>query len=366
MPQKRILCINSGGRGSLDDLRVRRLASFLRDAEITFFDIDKGSRGKSGGDLWRLIGSHPWDLIYQEGTGITGGVAAIRAARVKGARYVVSVGDPVSNFFRVTRGAFYAAPFSLYEQQLYRASAGVVGWTPYLVGRALTLGAPRAVTIEGAVDTQIFREFTAVEKRAARDRFGLAHDHVVCGIVGSLIWVGRQQYCYGLDLIETLKRVTRGDISLLIVGDGDGRARLETLVPPALRDRVRFTGRLSPDDVVAAMNAMDIGFITQTLDDLGSFRLTTKMPEYLACGLPIAMSPTPGYYDYIGAAAGWALPPFHPASAPFHEGCARWLDGLDRDEIVSKSASCRQIACERFAYEVLGVRFAQFVQALLD
>ena len=93
----------------------------------------------------------------------------------------------------------------------------------------------------------------------------------------------------------------------LIVGDGDGRAELEHRVPPEWRVWGVFTGRVAEHEVVDALNAMVIGFITQTLDALG---ITTKLPEYLATGLPVAMSPIPGHYDYVGS-AGWSLPP-HP------------------------------------------------------
>ena len=125
-----------------------------------------------------------------------------------------------------------------------------------------------------------------------------------------------------------------------------------------------FTGRLEEDEVVGAMNAADIGFVTQSLDGLGNYRLTTKLPEYLACGLPVAMSPIPGFYDYVRE-AGWALPPFHPASADFHAGCASWLDGLTREEIATRSVHARPLAEARFDDERLSARFCAFVEDLL-
>jgi hypothetical protein len=112
------------------------------------------------------------------------------------------------------------------------------------------------------------------------------------------------------------------------------------------------------------MNAMDIGFISQTLDSLGSFRLTTKLPEYLACGLPVAMSPVPGFYDYA-TAAGWALPAHHPGSQKFHKQCAEWLDQLTWVDVASKAAEARNIACQRFDYTHLAQRFSVFIDALL-
>src|SRR5205823_6299539 len=106
-----------------------------------------------------------------------------------------------------------------------------------------------------------------------RKRFGLDPTHIVCGMVGRLNWTRRSRYCYGLELAEAIKRVQRPDLSVLIVGDGSGRAVLEAAIPANLRSRVVFTGRLPSNEVAAAMNAMDIGFVTQTLDGLGSYRL---------------------------------------------------------------------------------------------
>ena len=360
---KQILCLVAAGGGGLDELRARQLGGAL-NGEVLYFFVDRSlSRQAATRQVNDAVRSRPWDLVYQEGTGIAAGLGLIRAARGQKRHCLVSVGDPVSGFFQVTKGPVHGRFFDIYERLLYRSCTGVVGWTPYLTGRALQMGARRAATVEGGADLDVFTPASPAESLAARQRFKLTPDHLVLGVVGSLRWTARQSYCYGLELVATLKRVTRPDISVLIVGDGDGRAQLERLVPDTLRSRVVFTGRLPQADVVQAMQAMDIGFITQTLDALGSYRLTTKLPEYLACGLPVAMSPIPGFYDYA-APAGWALPPFHPASAEFHAGCAAWLDGLDRREVSLKAALARPIACGRFDYNALGDRFRLFVESL--
>ncbi len=118
------------------------------------------------------------------------------------------------------------------------------------------------------------------------------------------------------------------------------------------------------EEVVRAVNAMNVAFNTQTLDGLGSYRLTAKLPEYLACGVPVAMSPVPGFYDYVRD-AGWPLPAFHPASSEFHARAAAWIDDLGREEIERKAARAREVAESRFDYETLGERFAAFVEDLL-
>jgi glycosyltransferase involved in cell wall biosynthesis len=229
---------------------------------------------------------------------------------------------------------------------------------------AMKMGAARAATVEGGVDMGIFRPYPTPQRDEARRKFGLAPSHLVCGVVGSLRWTPRQSYCYGLELVEALKRLKRLDVSLLIVGDGSGLERLRALVPDTLRERIVFTGRLPEAEVNAALNAMDVGFITQTLDQLGNFRLTTKLPEYLASGLPIAMSPVPGFYDYVGR-AGWPLPAHHPADPVFHQQCAAWLDALTWDEVRARAGLCRPLAEERFDYKVLRPRFQNFIQSLM-
>ena len=363
MNAPRILVI--GNHRHVDGVRARLLMAHL-PARVEYFDRDRDvPRSQTARLLWSILRRERWDLVYLEGTGVPAGAPLILAARRWGQPYIVSTGDPMGGFFRTTRGPLLGWVMERYEHELYRRSKGFVGWTPYLTGVALQMGAPRAVTVEGGADLERFVALSPERRLAARERFGLDPQSLVCGVVGSLIWSKRQQYGYGLELVEMLRHLQRKDVSMLIVGDGDARRILEERIPAALRHRVCFTGQLQGDDLVEAINAMDIGFITQTLDGLGNYRLTTKLPEYLACGLPVAMSPIPGYYDYA-ADVGWALPAQHPASDAFHRQCAAWLDALPRAEVTAKAAGARGVAEQRFDYTILGRRFARFVKDVLS
>lgn len=361
---KKVLCINTGGAGNGQGLRMRRLASRLR-AQVSYYDVDRTvARQQDAQTIWKLITSSHWDLIYQEGTGISSGMNLIRAALTRRQPFVVSSGDPIGGFFHVTKGAALGSLLGSYERLLYRTCTAFIGWTPYLTGAALKLGAKRAITIEGAVDLNLFRPQTSAQKQQIRQKYKIHPDHLVCGMVGSLQWAPRQQYCYGYELIEMLKYLKRQDISVLIVGDGTGRSQLENAIPERLKSRIIFTGQIAEPEVVDVMNAMDIGFVTQTLDELGKYRLTTKLPEYLACGLPVAMSPVPGFFDYA-MQAGWALPAFHPAKPEFHRSCAQWLDQLTQEEIQQKASYATAIAKQSFDYEVLSPKFCNFLHRLL-
>lgn len=359
---KELLCIVKAAK---NEDRARRLASGV-DMNATFCVRQPGEPLLNFAlRVNKVMGSNSWDLVYLEGTGIAAGANSLLYHWWKGQKYIVSSGDPIAGFFTVTRGSLVGAMFGIYERLLYRACSGFIGWTPYLVGAALNLGARRAVTIEGAVDTSIFHPYSQEKKRAAKASLGIQPDQLVCGVVGILKWVARQSYCYGLELVQALKLVRRKDITILVVGDGDGQQILENSIPESLRSQVVFTGRLQDTQLANAINAMDLGFVTQTLDELGLFRLTGKLPEYLACGVPVAMSCIPGYYDYA-MDVGWALPPKHPGSKDFQAKLARWLDELTFDEVQTKATGARSLALQRFDYTCARNKFRVFVESVIE
>lgn len=360
---KHILCVVTSGEGKQDELRVRRLFSKLY-AQVDYCFINKKAQKLSEiRRIYHLLTSQNWDLIYQEGTGIAGGLPLILVALLYKQRFVVSSGDPIAGFFRTTKGILFGTIFDVYERLLYKSCSGFIGWTPYLTGVAIRLGAKKAVTVEGGVDKTVFYKCSPEAKKDIRLSYGLNPEHIIIGVVGSLIWVPPQSYCYGYELVETFKRIKRNDVSILIVGDGDGKKRLEKTIPTHLQSRAVFTGRISESEVANAMNAMDIGLVT-LFGEMGNYRLTTKLPEYLACGVPVAMNPTAAFYDYA-AEAGWDLPDKHPADPAFHQQFAEWLDQLSRDQIEAKAAKTTQVVSKFFDYSVIGPKFVNFIHMLL-
>ena len=361
---KKVLCIATAGKGGQDERRMRRLASQL-NAEVSYYCVDRSvSRVVAAQEVWILLRSSQWDLVYQEGTGIAGGINLILAALLRKQHFIVSSGDPIGGFFYGKHGLLMGNLFELYERLLYKTCTGFIGWTPYLTGVALKMGAKQAVTVEGTADLNIFYPYEHSRKLAIRKKYGINPDHLVCGVIGNLNWGTRQSCCQGYELIESLKRIEREDVTILIVGDGTGRSRLEQAISGKLRSRVVFTGRVPEAEVVDAINAMDIGFVTQILGKLGNYRLSTKLPEYLACGVPVAMSPNPGFYDYV-ASAGWPLPAYHPASAEFHDHCAQWIDQLSWSDIAEKAKRAPEVARKYFDDDVVSVKFRNFVHRLL-
>ena len=138
-PSARVLAFSTLGHGSNDEARIRDL---LRDVGCEPFLFDRARKLRMFRRLLLEMGRIRPDLVVMEGTGLAGGAALILARAVFGQRYLVSSGDAVGPWVG-TRSRLLGPVFGLYERVLCRLAAGFIGWTPYLVGRALTFGTPR-------------------------------------------------------------------------------------------------------------------------------------------------------------------------------------------------------------------------------
>jgi hypothetical protein len=327
MTAPRVACFATQGTGSNDEARLTYLMAELEAELLPFSHARKLS--SMAGLLRHLARSRP-DVVVMEGTGFAGGLALILARALFRIRYVVSSGDAVAPFV-----GLIAPPLrpiaALYERALYRGSAGFIGWTPYLVGRALTLGAPCGVTAAGwppggPADG---------DAHAARERFGIPADALVFGIVGSLAWNRHAGYCYGLELVRAIRRVDRPDVRVLVVGDGSGRSRLEQEAGEDLGTRVVLAGAVARDEVPAALAAMDVASLPQTVDGVGSFRYTTKLSEYLAARRPVVTSRIPAAYDLDGGWL-WRLPGEKPWDDPYVQALAELMERVSAEEIAER------------------------------
>lgn len=271
-------------------------------------------------------------VIVMEGTGLAGGAALLLARQRFGTRYIVSCGDAVAPFIAASRP--WLSPVAhVYERLLYARSAAVIGWSPYIVGRAISMGAPRAATAAnwctGTAEPDA--------RSTVRHRLGIPDDAVVFGLVGSLNLTRRLDWCYGSELVRALRATEREDLRVLIVGDGTGRARLEQLAGDDLGGRVLLPGRCAPDDVLNHLAAMDVGSLPQTLDAVGSLRYTTKLSEYVAAGLPVVTGQLPLAYDLDGGWI-WRLPGDAPWHADYLAALTSLMHNLSSSDVADRRA----------------------------
>jgi glycosyltransferase involved in cell wall biosynthesis len=351
-----VLCFATQGPDHLDAERLRYLLAPLSPTEFRF---DHDRKLASALSLARTVRSQRPRLIVMEGTGLGGGLVLIALRGLCGIRYVVSSGDAVGPYLRLysrVGGAIGA----VYERVLCRWCSGFIGWTPYLAGRALTFGAPRAMTAPGWS-----RDAPSADARdRVRAKLGVAERDLVVGIVGTLNWTESVSYAYGLELVRAAASLQRDDMVICIVGDGSGRARLEALASEVHGVRVLFTGRVAPDEVADHLAAFDIASLPQSVDGVGAFRYSTKLTEYLAAGLPIITGEIPAAYD-LDAGFVWRLPGEAPWSRRYIDALVALLQQVSPSDVETRHRAARAHGREAFDREAQQRRATAFIEDIL-
>jgi glycosyltransferase involved in cell wall biosynthesis len=303
----RILAFATKGAGSNEEDRLRAL---LANHQVDWFPFDRTKKRRAFRQLVALLKTRRYDLAVMEGTGLAGGLALIWSRLWRRCRYVVSSGDAVATWVASIRPLLRPA-FAWYERVLCRRAAGFIGWTPYLVGRALSFGTRRAVTAPGWALHPKSPDEMAQSRTRLRAELGISDDTIVFGIVGSLAWNARVGFCYGWELVNAIRRIKRPDVAAIVVGDGAGLEPLRQAAGEDLNKRVFLTGGVPVERVLDSMAAFDVASLPQSVDGVGSFRYTTKISEYVAARLPVVLSQIPMAYD-LGGGWTWRLPGSKP------------------------------------------------------
>ena len=327
---RRIVCFATQGQSHIEGERIRVLLESLSPEEFAF---DREHKLRSAFGLLKAVLAERPDLIVMEGTGTAGGLVLLALGALLRIPYVVSSGDAVGPYLRL-HSRLLGLLGGIYERLLCRNCAGFVGWTPYLAGRALTFGAPRAITAAGWT-----REMPSAGARVrVRAELGVSEETIVIGLVGTLHWNSTVGYVYGAELVQALQRVARDDLVVCIVGDGDGLAQLEQLAGEDLGRRVLLPGRVPPELVPDYLAAFDAASLSQSVDRVGSFRYTTKLSEYLAAELPVISGEVPAAYD-LDEGNFWRVAGAAPWSPHQIEALAALLQGLSREDIAARRAA---------------------------
>jgi hypothetical protein len=355
----RVLAFATLGAGSNDEQRIRDLLGELAPQLIPF------DRTRKFRMFWRLLRSirrsRP-HLVVMEGTGAAGGAALIVARMLFGQRYVVSSGDAVGPWVGSQVRAL-GPVFGLYERVLCRLASGFIGWTPYLSGRALTFGTSHVMTAAGWAPFRQTPEEQATERLRIRGLLRIPLDNLVIGIAGSMSWSRRYGYCYGRELVEAARQIRRSDVTFLLIGDGSGRRRLETMASDLPAGRVVFTGRVPQKELPGYYAAMDAGSLPQSVDRVGSFRYTTKLSEYIAFRLPVITGQIPLSYDLDGGWL-WRLRGTAPWDPLYVSELARLVDRIAVDELQKKRTAVPDAPPE-FDRESQIARVGEFVRDLI-
>lgn len=357
--RKEILVFATKGEGSNEEARILGLLEGLPYARFAF---DRKRKLRAALRLAKEILESRPHLVVMEGSGLAGGLPLLAARICLGTPFVISSGDAIAPFLsRLFPPGWWL--FHAYEFALYRLAAGFIGWTPYLAGRALAAGTPRAMHAPGWSELG-FPENRETARREIRRALGIPDDALVAGIAGSLAWNSRVGYCYGLELVEAVARASAASFHVVIMGEGDGLARLRERVPANARARVHFTGYLAGEKLARTLLALDYGLLPQSTDAVGAYRYTTKLPEYLAAGIPVIANRIPAAYDLD---SGWItrLPGENPWDPRFLASLAAFLTEAKPAD-ASAAAAQAHAAAPLFSKAEQARRARAFVTDLLD
>lgn len=161
---------------------------------------------------------------------------------------------------------------------------------PYIDWLHFTFGISkdRLALIPNGVNTE---KFLPGDQITSRQKLNLNNfDHLI-GYIGAL-----SNYRNLKILFKSIKLIEcKGSVGLILVGDGKDRTDLESLVQEeGIADRVVFSGQVSYELVPKYMQAFDIAVDLTVVamkigNNLFNSSYSQKIPQYLACGLPVTV-----------------------------------------------------------------------------
>jgi glycosyltransferase involved in cell wall biosynthesis len=217
------------------------------------------------------------------------------------------------------------------------------------------LGAAGAQVFEvgEGIETDLFdAQLSADERRALRAKLGIhGYCYLFCGAL-----VPRKGLDQLLDAWIVLTKSIDVEVTLLIVGDGADRRRLEQRIADAKLTNVRMVKHVQRTELPPIYQAADV-FVMPTLFDCWAM----VVEEAMASGLPVINSIYNGSAErIIEGETGWLVDPLDPADMVAKLRMA--LEARDRKEamsnIIRKSSAAMSIpaAAERIRQAVNAIR----------
>ena len=360
MQDGKILVFATKGTGSNEEARIVKL---LQNFGVDIVPFDRSHKFKSFIHIIQQGLRIKTSLVVMEGTGFLGGMACLFLRWFFKIPYVFSSGDAIAPFIGLNYPLLVPIAH-IYERILCRFCAGFIGWTPYLVGRALTFGSPKGLTAEGWAYFPRTIEELADRRITLRKELGIPEDALVFGILGAIAWTKRFRYCYGYELVKAFQQINRQNVVILVVGDGTGLVYLKELAGEDLGKRIFMPGNVPFEQVLDYMAVMDVASLPQSVDKVGSFRYTTKVSEYVGARLPIITSQIPMAYDILGDWV-WRIPGDKPWNDTYINALAVLMATVTDETIrIKKKAIPTQLS--DFDLERQIVRVTIFINEIIQ
>lgn len=184
------------------------------------------------------------------------------------------------------------------------------------------ISASKMLLFPSSVDLDLFS--LKISGDDVRNRYDLSNSQVI-------IYVGTMDKLRYLDtVIRAFAKVKekRGDVKLLMVGDGTDRANLERLAEElGIKDSVVFTGQVSYFDVPKFIAASDIGLVPVPPLPIYKVSVSTKLREYMAMGKAVIVNEEiSDHKEAVEESGGGILVKFEEES--FANGIIKLLNNL--------------------------------------
>lgn len=305
----------------------------------------------------RIALTRQFDVAFATTTPLTAGIPGMFASWFRRKPFVFEVRDLWPELPRemgVITNPFVLAAMSALEWLSYRSADRCVALSPGIAEGIARRGVnrERIAMVPNGCDLEIFRD---VPEAWRPD--GVAPEDLLA------VFTGAHGIANGLDAVldaaAVLKERGRGDIKLLLIGDGKLKGALGEDAQRRGLDNVIFHEPVSKRRLAGLLAGSDLGM--QILANVPAFYYGTspnKFFDYIAAGLPV-LTNYPGWLaDLIRESdSGFAVPPNDPETfADALEAAAGDRDGLKR-----KGENAARLAEQRFDRGTLARQWVDWV-----
>lgn len=303
-----------------------------------------------------------YDIVFATTTPLTAGVPGIAARWLLGKPFVFEVRDlwpELPKAMGVITNPAMLLMMSALEWISYRSAHRLIGLSPGIVDGIARRGIPRdrILAVPNGCDFDIFSDHADKWRpQGVRETDLMAVFTGAHGLANGLDAV--------LDAAAVLKQRGRGDIKLVLIGDGMLKTRLQERARAEGLESVIFHPPVDKRRLAGLLASADIGM--QVLANVPAFYYGTspnKFFDYIAAGLPV-LNNYPGWLaDLINLnRCGYAVEPDSPEA--FAGALMHAAD--HRANLPAMGQKSRALARGEFSRDVLAARFSQWLEGALS
>ena len=343
-------------------VRVRALfQDSVAEHDVTFLYRDDQRKWASTKEFCSAVRKAAPAVIYVEGMGYAGILAAITGKLLCGSRFIISTGDAAYAFAKSCMNVLKAQLVGVMEFTALHLANAIIVWGPYHKEILERRGFRNVSWVPGGVDTSRFKP---LDVSRLRTELGLK-DRLTIGVVGSINLNRKHQFCYGWEVVEVLRLVKGLPVAGVIVGVGDGVPFLQQKAHEyGVEGQLVLAGWVDHDVLPQYVNLIDVCISTQSNDLVGQVRITAKVPEYLACGRFIIASDVGGARSFVNE-SGLLLEYDGVRDQRYVEAIAGHLKRILEDRTVLEvGRKGVETAKQYFEYSVLRPEIRRIVESL--